>query len=45
MADENFIACQYKVVFDAGNAAMVETHWRRYQCRDIVAAHASRPGH
>lgn len=40
LADEDFIVCQYKVVFDARNEAVVETQWRRYQCRDAVAAHA-----
>lgn len=45
LADEDFIVCQYKVVFDARNSAVVETHWRRYQCRDIVAAQADDAGH
>jgi len=44
LADEDFIVCQYKVVFDARNAAVVETHWRRYQCRDAIAARSAQPG-
>ena len=42
LADEDFIVCQYKVVFDARREAVVETHWRRYQCRDAVAAQPGR---
>src|SRR5690606_27583796 len=38
LADEDFIVCQYKVVFDAEDGAVVETFWRRYQCRDAIAA-------
>ena len=45
LADEDFIVCQYKVVFDARNEAVVETHWRRYQCRDAVAAQSAHAGH
>lgn len=45
LADEDFIVCQYKVVFDARSEAVVETQWRRYQCRDAVAAHAGHAGH
>ncbi|MGY1408089.1 outer membrane protein assembly factor BamE domain-containing protein [Luteimonas sp. A611] len=45
LADEDFIVCQYKVVFDARNAAVVETHWRRYQCRDAIAALSAHAGH
>lgn len=37
LADEDFIVCQYKVVFDAGHEQVVETQWRRYQCRDAAA--------
>lgn len=40
LADEDFIVCQYKVVFDARSETVTETHWRRYQCRDAMAAHA-----
>lgn len=44
LADEDFIVCQYKVVFDARSEAVVETHWRRYQCRDAVAAQPAQGG-
>ena len=37
LADEDFIVCQYKVVFDARNEQVIETRWRRYQRRDAVA--------
>lgn len=39
LADHDYIVCQYKVVFDARSEAVVETQWRRYQCRDAIAAH------
>lgn len=38
LADEDFIVCQYKVVFDARGETVVETSWRRYQCRDALGA-------
>jgi outer membrane protein assembly factor BamE (lipoprotein component of BamABCDE complex) len=39
LADEDFIVCQYKVVFDASYETVVKTAWRRYQCRDAMAAY------
>lgn len=38
LADEDFIVCQYKVVLDGRSEQVVETQWRRYQCRDALAA-------
>lgn len=38
LASGHFIVCQYKVVFDARHEAVVETVWRRAQCRDTIAA-------
>lgn len=38
LADGHFLVCQYKVVFDARHEAVVETAWRRTQCRDTIAA-------
>lgn len=43
LADEDFIVCQYKVVFDGRSEQVVETQWRRYQCRDALAAEAANP--
>lgn len=45
LADEDFIVCQYKVVFDARGEAVVETHWRRYQCRDAIALQQASADH
>lgn len=39
LADHDFIVCQYKVVFDADGEHVAETVWRRYQCRDAMAAY------
>lgn len=33
LADEDYIVCQYKVVFDEAVQQVRETSWRRYQCR------------
>lgn len=33
LADEEYIVCQYKVVFDEAVQQVRETSWRRYQCR------------
>lgn len=41
LADHDYLVCQYKVVFDARGGQVVETVWRRYQCRDAIAAHAA----
>ncbi|WP_293706628.1 OmpA family protein [Stenotrophomonas sp. UBA7606] len=38
VADEDFIVCQYKVVFEADGTTVRETSWRRYQCRLAMAA-------
>ncbi len=38
VADEDFIVCQFKVVFEAGGTTVRETSWRRYQCRLAMAA-------
>lgn len=44
MDDEDFIVCQYKVVFDERSEKVVETSWRRYQCRDAMAAQQAKLG-
>jgi len=44
LADEDFIVCQYKVVFDADSEKVVEAWWRRYQCRDAMAAYEAATG-
>lgn len=47
LADEDFIVCQYKVVFEADGRTVRETSWRRYQCRlamDVLAQAAPPPG-
>ena len=44
LADEDFIVCQYKVVFDADSRKVVEAWWRRYQCRDAMAAYEAAAG-
>lgn len=44
LADEDFIVCQYKVVLDARSETVVETSWRRYQCRDAIAAFTASGG-
>lgn len=44
LADHDFIVCQYKVVFDARGEQVAETSWRRYQCRDAIAAHTASGG-
>lgn len=44
LADEDFIVCQYKVVFDARSEVVVATQWRRYQCRDAIATHQASAG-
>ena len=41
LADHDFIVCQYKVVLDPRGETVVETVWRRYQCRDEMAAHTA----
>ena len=41
LSGEDFIVCQYKVVFDQRSETVIETTWRRYQCRDALA---SQPG-
>ena len=33
----NYLVCQYKVVFDNSGQAVRETIWRRKQCADLVA--------
>ncbi|MGJ4802981.1 OmpA family protein [Luteimonas sp. SDU82] len=46
IADEDFIVCQYKVVFEADNDTVRETSWRRYQCKlAAVAAPSPVPQH
>lgn len=37
---ENYLVCQYKVVFDDAEQVL-ETVWRRHQCLDIVTAAAA----
>lgn len=44
LADHDYIVCQYKVVLDARGETVVETAWRRYQCRDAMAAHQAHAG-
>lgn len=34
---QNFLVCQYKVVFDAQAQVVREAVWRRQQCQDLVA--------
>ena len=34
---ENFLVCQYKVVFDAQTQTVREAVWRRQQCQDLVS--------
>ena len=44
IADEDYIVCQYKVVFEADKQTVRETSWRRYQCRlamDAMAAQSA----
>ena len=43
IADEDFIVCQYKVVFEADGVTVRETSWRRYQCRLAMDALAEQP--
>lgn len=38
IADEDFIVCQYKVVFEADNETVRETSFRRYQCKLAAVA-------
>src|SRR3546814_17124524 len=40
---ENYMVCQYKVVFD-GKEQVKETVWRRRQCLDIVNGTQAKPG-
>lgn len=35
---ENYLVCQYKVVYDDPTETVAETVWRRRQCLDIVDA-------
>ncbi|WP_225783764.1 outer membrane protein assembly factor BamE [Xenophilus sp. Marseille-Q4582] len=35
---QNYLVCQYKVVFDGAGQAVRETVWRRQQCLDLVGA-------
>ncbi|OWT54433.1 outer membrane protein assembly factor BamE domain-containing protein [Candidimonas nitroreducens] len=35
-ASQNYLVCQYKVVFDDSQRQVKETVWRRRQCLDIV---------
>lgn len=42
-ADEDFIVCQYKVVFEGDGTTVRETSWRRYQCRLAMADLARQP--
>lgn len=42
LADEDYIVCQYKVVFEAGGERVREAVWRRYQCRLAMEAAAAR---
>lgn len=43
IADEDYIVCQYKVVFEADNQTVRETSWRRYQCRLAMDTLAAQP--
>lgn len=40
-ASENYLMCQYKVVFDEAQRVK-DTVWRRHQCQDIVEGSAPR---
>ena len=41
---ENYLVCQYKVVFDDQKQAVRETVWRRHQCLDLVAKATGKAG-
>ena len=41
-ASENYLVCQYKVVFDGQEEAVKDLVWRRHQCLDIVNGTAPR---
>lgn len=42
LADEDYIVCQYKVVFDGNVQQVRETSWRRYQCKLAFEALAAK---
>lgn len=43
LADQDYIVCQYKVVFDEAVQQVRETSWRRYQCRLAFEGIAAAP--